>query len=148
MGGRNFTAARVSTVPVGLKTRRCRWPTWLRASRFVVTLVLLERLARIEQPTEQLLLSRDGRAVEATVVERFGELPRFLCELRSAVTAGGITCLVELFGELPLLLRQRPRERLALLAVLRVGHAHETLRLTVDLSLLLRHLLHLLAASR
>ena len=83
-------------------------------------------------------------AVETPVVERVGELARLARELRRAVSTGAVPGVLELLGDVALLPRELPRERLALAAARALRHPHQSLRLRVDLSLLLRHLLHLL----
>src|SRR5205823_3521977 len=51
----------------------------------IVALVLLERFPRVEQPAEELLLTRERARVEPPVVQRLGELSRFARELRRAI---------------------------------------------------------------
>src|SRR5687768_13479712 len=110
----------------------------------IVALFLLEGAARVEQTTEELLLARQRARIEPAVVQRLGELPRLTGELRGAITPRRVADLLELIGDVPLLPGERPRQGLARPAVRAVGHAHQPLRLRVDLALPLRHLLHLL----
>src|SRR5438093_1841015 len=114
----------------------------------VLTLVLLERTAGIEQPAEQLLLPREGSAVDTPSLERFGELTRFLRQLRSAVAAGTFTEFVQLLGKGALLPRQRACCRLHLPGHLSARYRQQSLCLRVDGPLLLRHLLQLLEHLR
>src|SRR5438309_8114919 len=44
----------------------------------VLALILLERAARIEEPPEELLLTRERRSVDSSPVEGLGELTRLL----------------------------------------------------------------------
>src|SRR4051794_30125652 len=110
----------------------------------IVALVLLEGASRVEQPAEELLLPRERGRVEPSVVERVGELARLAGELRRAVAAGAVTRVLELIGDVALLARELPRHRLALATAGALRHPHQSLRLRVDLPLLLRHLAHLL----
>src|SRR5438094_3965667 len=117
----------------------------LRRPRFalvaVLALVLLERAAGIKDASEELLLSGERRTVDASSLERVGDLTRFLCQLCGAIAAGAFSHLVELLGDAPLLPRQRARCRLHLRGHLPARHRHETLSLRVDRALLLGHLL-------
>src|SRR5436190_304701 len=120
----------------------------LRRRRFalagIVAFVLLERAPRVEQTAEELLLPRERAGVETTIVERIGQLPRLACELRGAVAPCGVAGLLELIGDVPLLPRELPRQRLSRPGARAAGHRQHPLRLRVELTLLLRHLLHLL----
>src|SRR5438105_8834167 len=75
---------------VGVRRRELLVP--LRRFRFalvaVLALILLERTARVEATPEELLLPGERRTVDASSLERFGELTRFLRELRRPLATG------------------------------------------------------------
>src|SRR5437588_3112316 len=131
---------------VGVRRRELLVP--LRRFRFalvaVLALILLERTARVEETPEELLLPGERRTVDASSLERFGELTRFLRELRRPIATGAFAHFVELQRDAPLLPRQGPCRRLHLGRHLTTRHRHEALRLGVDRALLLRHFLQLL----
>src|SRR6185436_14548515 len=105
----------------------------------VLAFFLLERAARVEQAAEQLLLPRDRLRVHARLVQRLGELPRFLGQLTRALAAGRVAQLLELVRDATLLTRQRPRRRLVVRRHLPLPRQRqEPLRLRVDRALLVR----------
>src|SRR5262249_59413104 len=114
----------------------------------VLAVVLLERAARVEHATEELLLSRDGGRIETSALERVRQCLCFLRQLRRAVAPDRFTQLVELLRNLPLLARQRSRRRLVPRRHRLAETRQETLRLRVDPSLLLCHVLQLLQHVR
>src|SRR6185312_10954249 len=100
---------RIRVVDFELVTRLCRRGFTLRV---VIAFVLLKRAARVEQSTEELLLTRDSTWIETAAVERVGELLGFFRHLRCTIAAGTFAHLVELLCDLPLLARERTRRRL------------------------------------
>src|SRR6185437_3145844 len=100
----------------------------------------------VEQAAEELLLARERRRVLAAAVHRIGYLLGFLGELRGAIAARAVAEIVELLRDLPLLPRERALRRLHLRRERRrsTGARHDALRLGVDGTLSLGHVLHLL----
>src|SRR5689334_5458651 len=128
-----------SVLPRRVRVRRRELLVALRrlglALVVVVALVLLQRAARVEQPTEELLLPSERRSVDAAALERVRELPCLLRELRGAIAAGTLTHLVQLLRDAALLPGEGTRRRLHLARHLAAWHRHQPLCLGVDRAL-------------
>src|ERR1051326_9032623 len=135
-------------LPGGIGVRRRELFVPFGGTRFplvaVLTLILLERASRVEQSSEELLLPGERGAVDAATLHCVSELACLLRQLGRPVAARAFAHIVQLLRDATLLARKGTRGRLHLARHLATRHRHETLRLRVDRSLLLRHFLQLL----